>query len=268
MQDDFDIVTLTSENVLDYVDHTQLNLVVGRFHSGRTIMSHLLALMTAEALFDQGITLGGQEGIDCISRPVLVDDESYPEALDRTWRGRVFLGLRNWPALFEQNAHHAYTPAKGCLTVKTPFAYVVHGVSAVFEPTLLNAKGFYESQSIKAPMFLADHRIRDMNDPAILKPNVHFCSVATITGGYAPNELIGEVDHYSCILSTLRAKNGRIVIFGFGIKAIDEKQMILPLPADAIRAALLNQEARYAGRHLCRAIDYVNNLKTPLGVQA
>lgn len=262
MQEDFDIVTLTSENVLDYVDHTQLNLIVGRPHTGRTLMSHVLALMTSEALFDQGITLGGVEGIDCISRPVLVDDEVYPEGLDHAWRGRIFLGLKNWPMVYEQNAHHAYTPSSRCLTVKTPFAYVVHGVSAVFEPGLLNAKGHYESQRTPAPMFLANHRIRDLSTPEVLKPNVHICSMANIEGGYAPNELVGPYDHYGCVLSTLIAKNGRIIVFGFGVKEIDDKQMILPLPHDAVRAALANQVERYTGRQLCSAVDYVEAFKT------
>lgn len=265
MQEDFDIVTLTSENVLDYVDHTQMNLIVGRPHTGRTLLSHLLALLTAEALFDQGITLGGQEGVDCISRPVLVDDETYPEALDRAWRNRIFLGLKNWPTVYEQNAHHAYTPATGCLTVKTPFAYAVHGVSAVFEPGMLSAKGYYESQRTKAPMFLANHRINKLGSDEVLQPNVHICSMASIEGGYGPNELIGPVDRYSCVLSTFIAKNGRITIFGFGIKDLDDKQMILPLPADAIRAALLNQEERYTGRQLCSAVNYVQGFKEVMG---
>lgn len=268
MQDDFDIVTLTSENVLDYVDHTQLNLVVGRIHSGRSTVSQILALLTAEALFDQGITLGGQEGVNCIPRPVFVDDEQIPTGLDRAWRGFVHMGLKNWPTVFEQNAHHSYTPASSCLTLKTPFSYVVHAVSAVFEPTLLNAMGFYNSQAIPAPMFLADHRIRVLNDPLLLKPNVFFCSMERVVGNFGPNEFATEHEGYGCLLATFIAKNGRPTVFGYGMRQLDDKILLLPLPADAVRQAIDRQNSEFTGRLCNRVIDTVAAFKEVMGVQA
>lgn len=265
---DFDIVTLTSENVLDYVDHTKLNLLVGRNHSGRSTMSQILALLTAEALFDQGITLGDREGVTCIPRPVFVDDEQIPAGTDRAWRGFVHMGLKNWPIAFEQNAHHSYTPSTVCLTLKTPFSYVVHAVSGVFEPTVTEAKEFFEAQKTPAPMFLADHRIRNLADRSLLKPNVHFCSLTRIAGNFGPNEFASENEGYTCILAAFLAKNGRPTVYGYGMRHLDDNILLLPLPADAVRAALVAQESEHTGRLYHRVIDTIAAFKTVMGNKA
>lgn len=264
MQEDFDIVTLTSENVLDYVDHTQMQLVVGRHHSGRTMMSQILALLTAEALFDQDISLSDREEIKCLPRPVFVDDEQTSASTDRAWRSFVHMGLKNWPTVFEQNAHHSYTPASCCLTLKTPFNYVVHAVSGVFEPAILNAVGFWQSQINPAPMFLADHRLRDLTDTALLKSPAHFCSMVNVPGNFGPNEFAEENEGYTCILVAFIAKTGRPIVYGYGLRELDGKHLMLPLPADAVRKAMVIQSG-YVSKMFHGAQHALDAFKTVLG---
>lgn len=261
MQEDFDIVTLTSENVLDYVDHTKLNLIVGRHHSGRTMMSQILALLTAEALFDQDISLSDREEIKCLPRPVFVDDEQTTASTDRAWRSFVHMGLKNWPTVFEQNAHHSYTPASSCLTLKTPFHYVVHAVSGVFEPSIDNARGFWNSQINPAPMFMADHRIRNLTDRLLLKAPVHFCSLVNVPGHFGPNEFAEEHEGYGCILVVSISRTGRPYVYGYGIRVVDDKHLLLPLPADAVRKGMVIQSG-YTGKLFFGAQHALDAFKT------
>ena len=244
-------VTLTSETILDHIDHQDLNEFVGRIHSGRTLMAETLAFLTAEALFDQNVLIGEQPPT---AYPVLVDDELHNTAIDRKWRGFALMGLKQGKAVLESKGHHGFTPAQKCLTLNAPFfdvaRYPVHAVSAVWENTLNMALAHYKYAEIKKPMFLANHRWH--KDRLVeYRSKLFFCSLHHIPTGMG--------NYLKAYLGVGQNKHGETIVFGFSFERAGdtERTKLIPLTAKELEGLISFDSL--SGQIGHRLVDHINH---------
>jgi len=148
---------ITSKNILDYFDPFKLQVLVGANNSGRSTLSRVLALLMAEALWDQGVMQEATGRVGHYS-PMLIDDEFKPAGLTRQMRSVLLTGLTQSGRVKAQQFFHSFGVVDQPQPQPGEDYYFVYGVSAVWAESVTRAMEYFNLY--KTPMFLADHRTK------------------------------------------------------------------------------------------------------------